>query len=88
MPQTLAESIVQQERIRDSLQQELETELAERRAAQLVGKGVKTTYSANGRSVDWNSYLKTMLDAIKAATKEIEELKVQNDPYEYVTEAW
>ena len=46
--------------IRDNLEKELEDETAYRYA-----NGPKTTYSAQGRSYDWNGYLAAMSARIK-----------------------
>lgn len=52
--------------IRNNLESELEDFTVERIADQAAGRGVRTTYSVNGRSVDWNGYLAGMLAQIKA----------------------
>jgi hypothetical protein len=50
---------------RDNLANELAQETAQRLADQAAGKGVKTSYSAGGRSVDWNAYVSMMTDQIQ-----------------------
>ena len=51
--------------IRDNLVAELKAETAARRALVESGKPPPTTYSANGRSVDWNGYLRAMREQIE-----------------------
>jgi hypothetical protein len=50
--------------IRDNLVAEVLAETAQRVADQAAGLGVKTSYSAGGRSVDWNAYVSMMTDQI------------------------
>ncbi len=64
--------------IQDNLVSELRTETAYRAA-----KGAKPTYSANGRTVQWSEYLKTMLESIAAVNQQILQEQNQNDPYEF-----
>lgn len=63
---------------RDNLARELRLETEARLADQLAGKGVKTTYTANGRAVDWNSYVREMLAAIQQTELQI----AAQEPYE------
>lgn len=61
-----------------NLESELEVETQARLAAQAAGLGVKTSYSIDGESVDWNSYLATMLQRIREAR----EMAAAEDLYE------
>lgn len=56
---------------RDSLATELKTETAQRVTDQTAGRGVKTTYTANGRTVDWNGYLTAAIANLKSLDEAI-----------------
>ena len=64
------------------LAQELARFTSQRVIDQANGRGVKTTYSANGRSVDWNGYLKTVTEQICFLDKCIAEIENRMNPYE------
>lgn len=65
--------------IRDNLEKELQDETARRAALTAAGHPPPTTYSVAGRSVDWNGYLRAMLDQIRAID---EVLTGEDEPYE------
>ena len=69
---------------RENLATELRIETTARRTAQDAGQGVKTNYTANGRTVDWLGYLKAMMTAIA----DLDALILATDPYEHVTQAY
>jgi hypothetical protein len=76
---------------RDSLATELKTEAAARVTAQAAGQGVKTTYSAGGRNVDWNGYLAAMTAQIAAINKMINDGDASDDDenlFELITRAY
>ena len=66
--------------IRDNLVAELKGETAARKALVLAGKPPPTTYTANGRNVDWNGYLEAMRKQIQGLTEEIGDNEL--DPFE------
>lgn len=61
------------EAIRDNLVAEMKAETAARRLLVESGKPPPTTYTANGRSVDWNGYLRVMREQIQAYTDLIDQ---------------
>jgi len=65
---------------RDNLAAELKGETAARRALVESGKPPPVTYTANGRSVDWNGYLRAMREQIQ----ELDDLITTSgeDPFE------
>lgn len=67
---------------RDNLASEFRKETEQRLADQAAGKGVKTTYTANGRTVDWLGYIRTMREEIKALDDAMSEIANDEEPFE------
>jgi hypothetical protein len=55
--------------IRDNLVAEFRGETARRAALVAAGSPPPATYSVNGRSVDWNNYMRLMMDEIRRANE-------------------
>lgn len=66
------------ENIRTNLESELEDETAYRAA-----NGPKPTYSVGGKSVDWNGYVRAMLELIKEANDQVQAAGGDDGLYEY-----
>lgn len=60
----------------DNMLQELEDETARRLVLTAAGKPAPTTYSWGGRSVDWNGYRTSALQAIQEAMEILAKLNV------------
>lgn len=70
--------------IRDNLESELQDETLRRYNLTAAGHPPPTTYSVDGRSVDWNGYLAAMTANIKA----VNEIIGASDPFEHVVTAY
>ena len=70
--------------IRSNLIGELKNETGRRKALTDAGQPPPATYSANGRSVDWNGYIRAMREEIA----ELDKLIDQQEPYELITETF
>jgi hypothetical protein len=57
--------------IRDNLVAELQGETARRKALVEAGHPPPATYSAGGRSLDWNGYLRMMVDEIERINAQV-----------------
>lgn len=79
-----ADRITRLTNIRDQLEKELENETLRRYNLTAAGNPPPTTYTVQGKQVQWNEYLQTMRDTIK----ELNDLIAQNDPYELPIQAY